>query len=61
MRIGDLLDLLNGSIERVDGYDTVRLVRKEPRGVIDVDYSASTKYLAIFCGENCYFLILPVV
>jgi len=61
MRIGDLLDLLSGSIERVNGYDAVRLVGKEPRGVIDVDYSASTKDLAIFCGENCYFLILPAV
>ena len=59
--IRNFLDLLILSVQSVNCYNAVCLVRKESRCVVDIDDGASTEDLTILCGKNGDLLILPGV
>ena len=59
--VGDLLNLLILSVERIDGYNTIRLIREEAGSVVDVNDRTAAEYLGVLCGINSYLLILPMI
>ena len=41
--VGNFLDFFLGGVERIDGDDAICLIRKEPRGIVDVYYCGAGK------------------